>query len=234
MLKIAVCDDNDIEREEIVHIINKHLKYNQKDFTILKFEQAEQVLKSIIKFDLYFLDIKMEKMNGIELAKNIRNISKDAVIIFVTSYRDYVFDAFDVRAFNYIIKPIDQERIKKILNEALAEFEKQDRFIITKTISKSTKVFLRDITYIEAEKRKIKIHTTYDVIEYYNKISQLEEELREYNFFRCHKSYIVNLGYVKSYDNTSITLENNDKIYISKYRLNDFLKTFMYYLKGEA
>ncbi|KHD36319.1 transcriptional regulator [Clostridium acetobutylicum] len=234
MLKIAVCDDNDIEREEIVHIINKNLKYNQKDFTILRFEQAEQVLKSIIKFDLYFLDIKMEKMNGIELAKSIRKLSKDAVIIFVTSYKDYVFDAFDVRAFNYIIKPIDQERIKKILNEALTEFEKQDRFIITKTISKSTKVFLRDITYIEAEKRKIKIHTTYDVIEYYNKISQLEDELREYNFFRCHKSYIVNLRYVKSYDNTSITLENNDKIYISKYRLNDFLKTFMYYLKGEA
>ncbi|URZ06915.1 LytR/AlgR family response regulator transcription factor [Clostridium felsineum] len=234
MLKIAICDDNDIERKEIFKMLCKNLKHDQKDFAVLEFKSADEVIKSIIKFDIYFLDIKMDKMSGIEAARCLRNSDKQAIIVFISSYKDYVFEAFDVRAFNYLLKPVDEKRLKNILWQIFSEIEKQDRFIIAKTISKSTKILLKDITYIEAEKRKIKIHTTYDVIEYYNKISEVEVELKEYDFFRCHKSYIVSLRYVKSYDNNSITLENNEKIYISKYRLNDFSKAFMYYLKGEV
>lgn len=233
MLKIAICDDNGIQRNEIFQMVSRNLKNNEKGFTIFKFKNAKELMESILNFDIYFLDIKMDKINGIELAKSIRSKKKESIIVFITAYKDYVFDAFDVRAFNYLLKPINEEKLNRVLKEALMEFEKQDKFIIAKTISKSTKVFFKDIIYIEAEKRKVKIHTTYDTIEYYNKISEVEEELKGYNFFRCHKSYIVNLKYVKSYDNTCITLENSEKVYISKYRLNEFLKSFMYYLKGE-
>ncbi|EET88590.1 response regulator receiver protein [Clostridium carboxidivorans P7] len=117
---------------------------------------------------------------------------------------------------------------------ALESVDKSDKFIIAKTISQKTKIFLKDIMYIESEKRKLKIHTTYDIIEYYYKLYDIEQELSGDDFFRCHKSYIVNLNYVYSYDNTFITLKNLEKIYVSKYKLNDFSKAFMYYLKNEG
>lgn len=87
--------------------------------------------------------------------------------------------------------------------------------------------------YIEAAQRKIKVHTTYNIIEYYHKLSDIEKELYVDNFFRCHRSYIINLKYVHSYTNTFMTLKNSEKIYISKYKLADFSKIFMYYLKNQ-
>lgn len=234
MLKVAICDDEKIERETIVHLLDRSLKLSNKSYKIFEFSSGEQLISSTGDFDMYFLDIKMDKLTGIEAAKKIRLINERAVIIFITGLKDYVFDAFDVRAFHYILKPVNEDKLKKILYSALEQFDKKNKYIITKTIRQLTKILLKDIMYIESKQRKLKVHTTYDVIEYYNKISDIEQELYGNSFFRCHKSYIVNLKYVRSYDNTFITLKNSEKIYVSKYRLADFSKAFMYYLKDEG
>lgn len=176
----------------------------------------------------------MNKLTGIETAKKIREVNPNAIIIFITALKEYVFDAFDVRAFHYILKPVSDEKLREVLSSALLHLEGTEKFIIAKTISECNKIFVKDILYIEAQLRKVIIHTTYDIIEYYNRLSDIEADLKEYNFFRCHKSYIVNLNYIKSYDNTSITLKNEEKIYISKYKFSDFSKAFMYYLKNEG
>jgi DNA-binding LytR/AlgR family response regulator len=234
MIKVAVCDDENKQRETIVHIVNKALELTNEHYKIVPFTNGEQLMFSALDFDIYFLDIQMNKLTGIDVAKKIRLVNEKSIIIFITGYKDYVFDAFDVSAFHYILKPIDEEKLKNILYRALLQLEKKDKFIVAKTISHSTKIFLKDIMYLESEQRKLKVHTIYDIIEYYHKLSDIEQELRECHFFRCHKSYIVNLSYVQSFDNTFITLKNSEKIYISKYRLNNFSKAFMYYLKDEA
>ncbi|NMM62145.1 response regulator transcription factor [Clostridium sp. P21] len=234
MLKIAICEDESNQRQGIVNIIEKYLSLAKKQHEIVQFVNGEQLMSSILDFDIYFLDILMNKITGIDAAKKIRSINEKAIIVFISGIKDYVFEAFDVRAFNYILKPVNEEKLRKVLYSALEEIDKKDKFIIAKTISQKTKIFLKDIMYIESEKRKLKIHTTYDVIEYYYKLYDMEQELCKDNFFRCHKSYIVNLMYVYSYDNTFITLKNLDKIYVSKYKLNDFSKAFMYYLKNEG
>ncbi len=234
MLKIAICDDEDTQRKEIANMIDKVLNLDYKSYKIFQFINGEQLAVSLLDFDIYFLDIQMDNLNGIEIAKKIRRENENAIIIFITGIKDYVFDAFDVRAFHYILKPIDEKKLKEILHSALKQFEKEDKFIIAKTIKQTNKIFLRDIMYIESEGRKLKVHTVNNVIEYYHKLSELEQKLCYCNFFRCHKSYIVNLKYVDSYDNTSILLKNSDKIYLSKYKLGDFSKAFMYYLKDEA
>ena len=175
----------------------------------------------------------MDKLTGIDVAKKIRLINEKTVIIFITALKDYVFDAFDVRAFHYILKPVNEKKLREILYLVLLQFEKKDKFIIAKTIKQSTKIFFKDIIYIESQQRKLKVHTTYDVIEYYYKLSDIEQELYGFSFFRCHKSYIVNFKYVHSYGNTFITLKNSEKVYLSKYKISDFSKAFMYYLKNE-
>lgn len=234
MLKLAICDDEKYQREEIVGIIVGALRLKNKQYKIFQFDNGEDLISSTDVFDIYFLDIKMDKLTGLEVAKKIRLINKEAIIIFITGIKDYVFDAFDVNAFHYILKPIDENKLKDVLYSALLQFDKKDEFIIAKTISQATKIFLKDIMYIESQHRKLRIHTKNNIIEYYHKISDIEKELYGCNFFRCHKSYIVNLKYVESYDNVFITLINSEKIYVSKYRLDDFSKAFMYYLKNEV
>lgn len=233
MLKIAVCDDENSQRYELVNMLHRALILSNTQYQIFEFVSGEHLLASKEDFDIYFLDIRMDKLTGIDVAKKIRLINEKTVIIFITALKDYVFDAFDVRAFHYILKPVNEKKLREILYLVLLEFEKKDKFIIAKTIKQSTKIFLKDIIYIESQQRKLKVHTTYDVIEYYHKLSDIEQELYGFTFFRCHKSYIVNFKYVHSYDNTFITLKNSEKVYLSKYKISDFSKAFMYYLKNE-
>lgn len=231
MIKLVICDDEAAQRKMIVALLKRALTLKNIEYNILEFKNGEELTASALDYDIYFIDIKMDKLSGVEAAKKIRFIKENAIIIFITAFKDYVFDAFDVRAFNYILKPIDENRLKDVLYSALEQFEHKDKFILVKTNKQSSKILIKDIMYIEAYQRKLKIHTTYNIIEYYHKLSDIEKELEQYNFFRCHKSFIVNLEYVQSYDNTFITLKNSEKILVSRYKLTDFSKTFMYYLK---
>ncbi|BCZ46577.1 DNA-binding response regulator [Clostridium gelidum] len=233
MLKIAICEDDNIQRKSIVNMIETYLGAIDKRCKTFEFISGEELLLSIDNFDIYFLDIQMDNLSGIDTAKRIRLIHEKAIIIFTTGFKDYVFDAFDVNAFHYILKPIDENKFKDILYSAVKLISKKYKFLIAKTINSSAKILLKDIIYIESDQRKIRVHTTYDIIEYYYKISDLENELSEDNFFRCHKCYIINLEYVQSFDNTFIILKNFEKVYISRKRLSDFSKAFMYYLKNE-
>lgn len=234
MLKLAICDDEIYQRIELIDMLKKELQNKNIQYYIYEYENGEKLLQSRIEINLYFLDIKMNKLSGIEAAKQIRKINKEAIIVFITALKEYVFEAFDVRAFHYLLKPVAEKKLREVLNSALLQLDGIDKFILAKTISQCTKIFIKDIVYIEAQLRKIKIHTTYDIIEYYHKLSDIEDQLKDFNFFRCHKSYIVNLKFVKSYDNVFITLKNGEKVYVSKSKFSSFSKEFMYYLKSES
>ncbi|AQS08020.1 accessory gene regulator protein A [Clostridium saccharobutylicum] len=233
-MKIAICEDDNIQRKGILNMIDRYFGMNAKKYEVFEFISGEKLLACTRKFDIFFLDIQMDNISGIDTAKQIRITYEKAIIIFITGFKDYVFDAFDVHAFHYIIKPINENKFNEILHSAIRLLSKKDKLLIAKTSNSSYKVFLKDILYLESNQRKVKIHTTYGVIEYYYKISDLEKELLEDNFYRCHKSYIVNLKYVQSFDNTFVTLKNSEEVYISKYKLTDFSKAFMYYLKNEG
>lgn len=234
MLKIGICDDEVYQRNELIDMLKKCLQNKNVQYYIYQYENGENLLQANNEINLYFLDIKMNKLSGIETAKQIRKINKEAIIVFITALKEYVFDAFDVRAFHYLLKPVSEKKLQEVLNSALLQLDGIDNFILAKTISECTKIFIKDIVFIESHLRKIKIHTTYDVIEYYHKLSDIDDQLKDFSFFRCHKSYIVNLKFVKSYDNVFITLKNGEKIYISKSKFSSFSKEFMYYLKSES
>lgn len=233
MIKIAICDDDINQQNAITLIIDNFYKSTNNNYEICAFNNGEQLLLSHKKYDIYFLDIKMDKLNGIDVARRIRLVNEKAIIIFITGFKDYVFDAFDVEAFHYLLKPVNEDKLNEILHSIMIKFQKKDKFIIVKTNKQSNKIHLNDILYIESNQRKLKVHTTYDIIEYYYKLSDIEQELCNDNFFKCHKSYIVNLKHVQSYDSVSVTLKNSEKIYLSKHRLADFSKAFMYYLRDE-
>ncbi|MDS1008680.1 LytR/AlgR family response regulator transcription factor [Clostridium sporogenes] len=237
MIKIAVCDDEILQRLDIIKKIKSVLENNYCDYhyDIEEFSSGEQLIFSDIYFDIVFLDIKMDKFSGIDIAKHMRENNNDTKIVFITAFEEYVFEAFDVAAFHYLMKPVDEKKIFKIMDRILKMFsykENNQQCIIVKKGKNTIKVLLDNIHFFEVQNRIINIHTQREVIQYYDKIKNIEEEVPRNSFFRCHRSYIVNLKYVMKFDKTEIVLDNNTKIMLAKGKYDEFSKTFLKYIKG--
>lgn len=197
-----------------------------------QFNSGEELLQSEENFDIVFLDIMMDGLDGMKTAKRIRKKASCRLLVFISASREYVFDAYDVEAFWYLVKPVETWKLKQVLKKAVLKTETASPdFILVNKGRQKQKIFLRDILYFEIMGRLIVIHKTGSISDYYGKISILEEELREKGFFRCHKSYLVHLKYVKGYNRQEAVLDNGEKIPISKRRYEEFCKALLSYMK---
>lgn len=232
MLSIAVCDDEIIECAGMAEKIRGTLEEMKVPCFLRQFNSGEELLQSEEDFDIVFLDIMMDGLDGMKTAKRIRKKASCRLLVFISASREYVFDAYDVEAFWYLVKPVERTKLKQVLKKALLKTEAASPdFILVNKGRQKQKIFLRDILYFEIMGRLIDIHKTGGISDYYGKISILEEELREKGFFRCHKSYLVHLKYVKGYNRQEAVLDNGEKIPVSKRRYEEFCKALLSYMK---
>lgn len=232
MLSIAVCDDEIIECAGMAEKIRGTLEEMKVPCFLRQFNSGEELLQSEEDFDIVFLDIMMDGLDGMKTAKRIRKKASCRLLVFISASREYVFDAYDVEAFWYLVKPVETAKLKQVLKKALLKTEAASPdFILVNKGRQKQKIFLRDILYFEIMGRLIDIHKTGGISDYYGKISILEEELREKGFFRCHKSYLVHLKYVKGYNRQEAVLDNGEKIPVSKRRYEEFCKALLSYMK---
>lgn len=223
-MRIAICDEETRGRERIRTLLDSEFSGAQTS----EFDSGTKLIEAVkggYQPDIVLLDIAMEGMNGMETAKKLRSLS-DVILIFVTGIKEQVFQAFDVGAFHYLMKPVDQEKLKSVLDRAVKEVEKRagsPKFLLVKTAGVHRRVPVEDILYAENSGRKVILHTRTERIEYYERMNHLEELLGE-GFFRCHRGYLVALAAVSGYDNTSITLNSGEKIYLSKQKYAEFAK----------
>ena len=190
--------------------------------------------------DILFLDIELEgpgqDMDGMRMARQIRGMedTKQPIIIFITGYEKYVYDAFDVGAFQYLLKPVDEQKFAGVFRRAAeqaAAYTGQDKKALMIQYGGTGKtITLRDIYYMESQNHKIAVHMKDGVLEYYAKMSDLEEELQG-QFCRFHKGYLISLSYVDEYNKTEVTLTNGDKLLISKYKYEDFVKAYLRFMQ---
>lgn len=227
MIKIAICDDE----QHFLNIIERMLRvYEEKSgqsLYIKKYTQSIHLMDSLKEeFQIYFLDLQMPNMNGFELAKIIRKYDERSTIIFVTSYREYVFDSFQFDIANYITKPITQAQIECEMNRAIRKINTYEQeYLVVKNSNGFIKIFLSDIQYIETYERNVRFHCQNGRSEIgHFKMQNLEERLREYPFIRCHNSYIVNVDYIKQIHDLSVTLLSGEKIYTTKSRKKELIK----------
>ncbi len=230
MLQIAVCDGDEIMGEKLKQLIELRLQ-KEGDYRVLAFSTGRRLLESGIHFDIYFLDIDLKDINGIDMARRLRQGS-EAVIVFVTALKEYIFDAFDVQAFQYLLKPIDEQKFFQVLDKAVAECKivKQSEPLVIRVKGVYQNVPKENILYAENDARKIILHLRGEQIAYYSKMSELEGLLGR-QFFRCHRGYLVNLGAVKSYDTGSIQIKNGETILMAKQKYGDFVTAYMEYLR---
>ncbi|MCM1267269.1 MAG: LytTR family DNA-binding domain-containing protein [Bacteroidales bacterium] len=253
-MRILICDDEKsiqtLLRQKTAHFFAaKNIPCE-----ILCCGSGEEVLslaKQGMTIDLLFLDIQMPGKNGMEIAKILRKNQKDILIIFVTALSEYVYEAFDVNAFHYLVKPFDEEKLYQVLDRAVRQYEGQtdlakrhdpaqteqpagadspssSRAILVKRGGLSTKVRLEDIFYAEVFNRKVILHTRNGDIEYYGKLSDLAEQAGA-DFYRTHRAYLVNLRHVEKYDATTVWLEQGTAL-ISKKQFSGFVRQYMRYL----
>ncbi|MBQ6806923.1 MAG: response regulator transcription factor, partial [Lachnospiraceae bacterium] len=224
-MRIVICDDEKNIRELIANKVAKQYP----DAEIISFQSGEELLLSDKHIDILFLDIQMSGRNGMETARELRKKDKGVILIFVTAVEEYVFQAFDVGAFNYIVKPIDDEKFKDVLHRAVEELCSKDKdvreteagYVMINNGGVHTKVIIEDIVYAEVFNRKVVIHKLNDEIEYYGKMSDLEAVAGD-SFFRPHRAYLVNFKYVEKYDATTIYLEKGTAL-MAKQNYPDFV-----------
>lgn len=232
MLSIAVCDDEIIECCNIAKKIKEILESMKTPCVIHQFNSGQQLLHAAGNFDIIFLDIIMRPPDGMQTAQILRQKSPDATLIFVSSSKEYVFDAYDVEAFHYLVKPIDDRKMRNVLQKAILKTENlSQEFIIVSRERQIRKLYLDNICYFEIEGRKMNVHGIGGVFTYYEQIGVLESRLQNKGFFRCHKSYLINLKYVDTYNRQEVVLDNGEKIMIAKRRYEAFTKELLVYMK---
>ncbi len=230
-LKIAIVDDERIIREQVKNFIHRYCT----DCTVWSYAAGEDLLAAHTKFDIIFLDIKMEGVSGIDTARELRRQQEDTVLIFVTGMKEYVFEAFDVSAFHYLLKPIDEGKLREVLGRAVGEAKKKKdgrrRQLFVRTKGRSLTIDQGDILYIESKAKKAEIHTVKETIEIYAAMSGLEEQLDE-RFYRCHRGYLVNMAYIVEYSADSISLAGGGTVYLTKKKHGEFVKAYMWFLQN--
>ena len=232
-MRVAICDDEKNIRELIGDKVVKQFP----EAEIVFFSSGEELLLADKNIDILFLDIQMSGKNGMDTARELRKKDKDVILIFVTAVEEYVFQAFDVGAFHYILKPIDDAKFIGVLHKAVDELgsksrnvnEEEERYLLINSGGVHTKVIFDDIVYAEVFNRKIVIHKLDDTIEYYGKMSDLES-LAGDSFFRPHRAYLINFKYVEKYDASTVYLENGS-VLMAKQNYPKFVKRYMKYIQ---
>lgn len=228
-MRIGICDD---EREARDYIAGK-VKCLYPADTVITYASGEALLCAQTPPDILFLDIQMPRMDGIKTAQKLRHQNKSIIIIFVTATADHVFEAFDVGAFHYLVKPFTDHKFMEIFQNARRQILDRENFpknkpsILITTGGKHIAIHLEDIVYAEVYDRKIMIHTLSSDIEYYGKMKDLEKEAGE-NFFRPHRAYLVNFRYITKYDATTIYLKRGTAL-MSKQNYREFVRRYLHY-----
>lgn len=233
MIKIAICDDDCIILQALKEKISALMEQWHYPYEISCYIDACELPQAVPDLDILFLDIQMPQINGMAYAKALRKRGIDCSIIFITALNEYVFEAFEVEATDFLCKPLDFEKLTHALQRAISRTNKQrEKCLLIQTMNWCKSIKFNTILYCEVMNRKVYLHTQNEVIDYYCKIEEMEKKL-DSRFIRCHRSFLVNLDYVYEYANGQIKLENGALLPVSRLRHQSFMQAMLQYMKTE-
>lgn len=229
-MQIVICDDE----KKIQELLAEKVQKLYPTAEVILFASGQELLWSDKDPDILLLDIGMPGKNGMETAKEFRRRHKKTILIFVTAFAEYVFQAFDVGAFHYLVKPFTDEKFLEVLQSAVKQYEGRDYLHEKGTppfmiLSGGEHIMIKpeEIIYAEVFNRKILLHTIDSDIEYYGKMKELEKQVGE-NFYRSHRSYLVNFAFIRKYAVKTIYLEKGQAL-MSKKSYHEFVKCYHRY-----
>lgn len=231
MINVVICDNNVAFLNTLNQYFNKYKSEHKTNLKLTLFHNGEDLINNYcFAFNIIFLDILIPGMDGITVAKKIRESDSRVVIIFLASTLKYSLMGYSVRAANYVMKPVSYKKFKIELDKAISycnEIEQQ--FITIKNATGIYKIYVNDISFIETCNHRTLIHTKKKNITCFHNMKKLEKDLQPFGFIRCHSSYIVNISYIESIEKLLITLISSEQIPISQQKRKQVMKNIAVY-----
>jgi two-component system response regulator LytT len=230
MLRFAICDDEPYMLDTLSDLLSRSL--DSLPYHITRFHSGTELLANSTPFDLIFLDIQMEAPDGMETARRMRQQGRRSLLVFVTVLKEYVFDAFAVDAFDYLLKPLDPQRFQEILARGLKALDQQCAQELLVQRGACVQVLpSKEIVYFEVLGRKVYVHQADGtVLDYYDKLEDLEARFHGH-FFRCHRSYLVNLDYVRGCSGGQVSLSTGEAVPLSRLRRQDLTQALLRHMR---
>ncbi|MDO4513518.1 MAG: LytTR family DNA-binding domain-containing protein [Lachnospiraceae bacterium] len=233
-LKIAVCDDNKADQNYVISSLRRWAEKTNRIIEIHTFLSAEQFLFQYEEekdFHILVLDIEMQRMNGVELAKKLRLDNRQLQILFVTGYPDFMAEGYEVDALHYLIKPVDPRKLFRVLEKAADNLTKTEKVLLLQDNGELRRLIIRNILFVEVFSHSCTLHTTEGIIETRISIGELGNRLGE-AFIRVHRSYLVNLGQIKRIAKTDIFLEDGSTVPLARRKYTEVNLAFIRYFGG--
>lgn len=238
-MNIVLCDDNHDDCEYYTRLLESVARKSGIDVRLTTYENGQSFLFDLEDLeampDIVFLDVVMPKLGGMAVARKLAEKHFAGVVVFLSVSREYAFEAFDVRAFNYVLKTDDGDgaRFRRVFLDAVATVEeRKTRYIQINGITERLNIPINDISYFEVRGRVCVVHFnlsrektlpgTERTIEFLSPLGKLENMLLQYGFLRTHRSFLVNCAYVQSFTYTSITLSNGAEVPLGRAKRASF------------
>lgn len=227
-MKICICDGKNSVHEEIKKLI-QHFGEEENSFEITDFSSGKEIIRSYENgktFDIVFLEIEMTDINGIEVAERIKEISPKSIIVFLSGYTDFVFEAFRIEALHFIVKPIKEKEFNEVFDRACKKFISISSTVILKWQSERYCIPVDEISFVEGYQRHLTVHTAGRDYEAVGKLSEIFETLCHHGFVRSHQGFIVNMHYIKNFGSNDIELTDGTKVMLSVRKRQEALKIY--------
>lgn len=234
-MRIAVCEDNEIHRDILEHLLNRYFSERSIPFSLTPYEYGKNFLYDMEDgafFDVTFLDIYMEDAMGNEIAHKLRAMGYQGEIVFLTASPDFAIESYDVDACGYLLKPLDYEKLKMVMDRISWNTDPCTYQIRQRTTM--TKLVYHEILYIESSNSKCIFHTAsggaYTV---YKTLNTVENELGDRRFLRCHQSFLVNMDHIKQIGKQFL-LSNGDYVPIRQRGVKPVRQAYMDYIESKS
>ncbi len=231
-MKVAICDSSHAASEQIRTYIQQLASKKNYNIDIDIFYTGSQLLlKDFNQYNVIILDVALDDENGISIAEKIRLKNKVVTIIFLTALSHYATAGYKVSAYRFLIKPLDYTSFVQELDELFYELNNTDNNYIEVTDNGHIyHMDIREIIYIEVMNHTLKYQLANQTVTTNGSMKTLEKRLHKFNFVRIHNSYMINMDYISCFSRTTVTMNDNIEINISRNRVNNFKKSYMQYL----
>ena len=221
MFYIVLCEDDILHRELLARYLEQIFKDLGLEYKLTEFSSGEDLLSNYPdKLDILFLDIQMDKLTGMDTARKIREFDNSIEIVFTTAILDYIHEGYEVRAYRYLLKPLEYECILKNTKACINDLIDKKSTIAIKDRLQTAIIHISDILYIEVLRKEITIYTKEDKYLFKTSMKSIEDTLVKKNFFRCHKSYLINLKKVNLLrEKENLVIIDCFEIPVSRYKL---------------
>lgn len=234
-MNIVICDDEKYIVDKVFQIVDDYLYETGLDYDIYTYASGDEAIESGVSFDIAFLDIEMNGLDGLRTAKRLYRRNPNLIVLIITSFSDYIDDALELSVYRYIDKPIDKRRLKNCFAAALKKYLLVSKPIEVKCGYDTFRLNTNEIVYLAIEEGYVHIHT-YDLdLKTRKSLDTWKSELDPFIFAQPHNSFLINFNYILSFNNQKVVLKCKDKIFevhTSVRKYGSFKKAFNRYVSG--